>query len=86
MEEDLLLGGSSAINIAGAVRLARPRIRVTILCDSSQRYQSKIWNPAFLAEKKLPDSMINIEDALSLHGQDNVVFANAEFSPAGCQD
>ena len=58
MDEGLLLGGSSAINIAGAVRLARDlgpgHTIVTILCDSGQRYQSKIWNPAFLAEKELP--------------------------------
>ncbi|MGC6485905.1 MAG: cysteine synthase A [Candidatus Puniceispirillales bacterium] len=58
VEEGLLLGGSSAINIAGAVRLARDlgpgHTIVTILCDSGQRYQSKIWNPEFLAEKGLP--------------------------------
>ena len=55
MDEGLLLGGSSAINIAGAVRLARDlgpgHTIVTILCDSGQRYQSKIWNPAFLAKR-----------------------------------
>jgi cysteine synthase A len=53
-----LLGGSSAINVAGAIRLARDlgpgKTIVTILCDSGQRYQSKIWNPAFLKEKGLP--------------------------------
>ncbi len=58
LDEGLLLGGSSAINIAGAVRLAKEmgaghRI-VTILCDSGTRYQSKIWNPEFLIEKNLP--------------------------------
>lgn len=57
-DEGLLLGGSSAINVAGAIRLARDlgpgKTIVTILCDSGQRYQSKIWNPAFLKEKELP--------------------------------
>ena len=56
--EGLLLGGSSAINIAGAMRLARDlgpgKTIVTILCDSGQRYQSKIWNPVFLKDKGLP--------------------------------
>lgn len=56
--EGLYLGGSSAINIAGAVAMAKdlgPGHKiVTILCDSGQRYQSKIWNPAFLREKNLP--------------------------------
>jgi cysteine synthase A len=56
--EGLLLGGSSAINIAGAMRLAKDlgpgKTIVTILCDSGQRYQSKIWNPVFLREKNLP--------------------------------
>lgn len=58
LEEGLLLGGSSAINIAGAVELARElgpgHTIVTILCDSGQRYQSKIWNPEFLRSKELP--------------------------------
>ena len=56
--EGLLLGGSSGINIAGAIRLARelgPGHRiVTILCDSGARYASKLFNPAFLREKNLP--------------------------------
>ena len=58
LEEGLLLGGSSAINIAGAMALARDlgpgHTIVTILCDSGQRYQSKIWNPEFLQSKGLP--------------------------------
>jgi cysteine synthase A len=57
-KEGLLLGGSSGINIAGAMRLARelgPGKRiVTILCDSGARYASKLFNPAFLREKNLP--------------------------------
>ena len=56
--EGLLLGGSSGVNIAGAMRLARelgPGKRiVTLLCDSGSRYASKLFNPAFLSEKKLP--------------------------------
>jgi cysteine synthase A len=56
--EGLLLGGSSGVNIAGAMRLARelgPGKRiVTILCDSGIRYASKLFNPNFLKEKGLP--------------------------------
>lgn len=56
--EGLCLGGSSAINIAGAVRLAKDlgpgHTIVTILCDSGTRYQSKLFNPAFLKSKNLP--------------------------------
>lgn len=56
--EGLVLGGSSGVNIAGAKRLARDlgpgHTIVTILCDNGGRYQSKLWNPAFLAEKGLP--------------------------------
>lgn len=57
-EEGLVLGGSSAINVAGAVRLARDlgpgRTIVTVLCDYGTRYQSKLYNPDFLKEKSLP--------------------------------
>lgn len=56
--EGLLLGGSSAINVAGAMQLARElgpgHTIVTILCDSGARYASKLYNPAFLREKGLP--------------------------------
>ena len=56
--EGLLLGGSSAINIGGALKMAQDmgpgHTIVTILCDSGQRYQSKIWNPEFLKSKDLP--------------------------------
>ena len=56
--EGLVLGGSSAINIAGAMRLARElgpgKTMVTILADDGTRYQSKLFNPAFLREKNLP--------------------------------
>ena len=56
--EGLLLGGSSGINVAGAIRLARAlgpgHTIVTILCDSGVRYGSKLYNPAFLREKNLP--------------------------------
>jgi cysteine synthase A len=55
--EGLVLGGSSGINIAGAVRMARdlgPGHRiVTILCDYGTRYQSKLFNPDFLRSKGL---------------------------------
>jgi cysteine synthase A len=57
-EEGLCLGGSSGINVAGAVRLARElgpgRTIVTVLCDYGTRYQSRLFNPAFLREKNLP--------------------------------
>lgn len=57
-DEGLCLGGSSAINIAGAVRMARdmgPGHKiVTVLCDYGTRYQSKLFNPVFLKEKELP--------------------------------
>jgi len=50
--------GSTAINIAGAIRLAKElgpgKTIVTILADSGTRYQSKLFNPAFLKEKNLP--------------------------------
>ncbi len=57
-EEGLCLGGSSGINIAGAIALAKRlgpgKTIVTILCDYGSRYQSKMFNPAFLREKGLP--------------------------------
>jgi cysteine synthase A len=57
-EEGLVLGGSSGINVCGAIRLARElgpgHTIVTILADSGTRYQSKLFNPAFLKEKALP--------------------------------
>ena len=56
--EGLCLGGSAGINIAGAIALAKTlgpgKTIVTILCDYGSRYQSKLFNPAFLAEKGLP--------------------------------
>jgi cysteine synthase A len=56
--EGLCLGGSSAINIAGSVHLARElgpgHTIVTVLCDYGNRYQSKLFNPAFLQRMKLP--------------------------------
>ncbi|MEM8786005.1 MAG: cysteine synthase A [Pseudomonadota bacterium] len=57
-EEGLCLGGSSGINVAGAMRLARDlgpgHTIVTILCDFGTRYQSKLFNPDFLRSKDLP--------------------------------
>ena len=56
--EGLCLGGSSGINIAGAIRLAHDlgpgHTVVTILCDYGNRYQSKLFNPDFLRSKDLP--------------------------------
>lgn len=56
--EGLCMGGSTAINMAGAIRMARDmgpgHVIVTILCDVGSRYQSKIYNPAFMRAKGLP--------------------------------
>ncbi|MEZ4293066.1 MAG: cysteine synthase A [Myxococcota bacterium] len=57
-EEGLCLGGSSGVNVAGAIRLAQQmgpgHTIVTVLCDSGTRYQSKMYNPEFLRAKGLP--------------------------------
>ena len=57
-EEGLVLGGSSGINVAGAIRVAKElgpgHTVVTILCDYGTRYQSRLFNPTFLREKGLP--------------------------------
>ncbi|HZS65320.1 MAG TPA: cysteine synthase A [Xanthobacteraceae bacterium] len=56
--EGLCVGGSSGINVAGAIRLAKDlgpgHTIVTVLADYGTRYQSKLFNPQFLREKKLP--------------------------------
>ena len=56
--EGLILGGSTGINVAGAIRVARDlgpgHTIVTILADYGHRYQSKLFNPAFLRSKDLP--------------------------------
>ncbi len=57
-EEGLVMGGSTGVNVAGAIRMAREmgpgHTIVTILCDYGTRYQSKLFNPDFLREKGLP--------------------------------
>ena len=57
-EEGLCLGGSSGINVAGAIRMAREmgpgQTIVTVLCDYGNRYQTKLFNPEFLRAKDLP--------------------------------
>jgi cysteine synthase len=57
-EEGLILGGSTGINILGAIKAAKElgpgHTIVTILADYGTRYQSKLFNPAFLRERKLP--------------------------------
>ena len=57
-QEGLCLGGSSGINVAGAIRLAQHlgpgHTIVTVLCDYGTRYQSKLFNPEFLRSKNLP--------------------------------
>ena len=56
--EGLVMGGSTGINVAGAIQMAKDlgpgHTIVTVLCDHGQRYQSKIFNPSFLREKGLP--------------------------------
>jgi cysteine synthase len=56
--EGLLMGGSTGINIAGAIRLGKQlgpgHVIVTILCDSGVRYASKLYNPTFLRSLNLP--------------------------------
>ena len=58
-KDGFCLGGSSGINIAGAVRVAEQlgpgHTIVTILCDQGNRYQSKLFNPDFLRSKALPE-------------------------------
>jgi cysteine synthase A len=58
LHEGLLMGGSTGINIAGAIRLARAlgpgKTIVTVLCDSGARYHSKLFNPEFMRSKNLP--------------------------------
>ncbi|KJZ20978.1 cysteine synthase A [Loktanella sp. S4079] len=57
-DEGLCMGGSTGVNIAGAIRLAREmgpgHTIVTVLCDYGTRYQSKLYNPTFLRDKGLP--------------------------------
>ncbi len=56
--EGLCLGGSTGVNVAGAIRLAKQlgpgKTIVTILCDSGHRYGSKLFNPEFMRGKNLP--------------------------------
>jgi len=56
--EGLCMGGSTGINVAGAIRLAKQmgpgHVIVTVLCDYGMRYASKLFNPAFLRQKNLP--------------------------------
>ncbi len=69
-EEGLCMGGSTGINVAGAIRMARDmgpgHTIVTILCDYGTRYQSKVWNPTFLREKGLPVPSWMEEDISSI--------------------
>jgi cysteine synthase A len=72
-EEGLCVGSSSGVNVAGAVRLARDlgpgKTIVTLLCDHGARYQSKLFNPAFLRAKSLP-----VPDWLERRGAAPTVF------------
>jgi len=71
--EGLCLGGSTGINVAGAIRLAAQlgpgKTIVTILCDSGNRYQSKLFNPAFMRAKNLP-----VPEWLERHSKIDVPF------------
>ena len=73
--EGLLMGGSTGVNVAGAIRLGKElgpgRVIVTILCDSGVRYASKLYNPAFLHSLNLP-----VPAWLERKGQAPKVFAS----------
>lgn len=73
--EGLVLGGSSGINIAGAIRMAKEmgpgHTIVTVLCDFGTRYQTKIFNPEFLRSKKLPVPAF-LERKIPLPGKDKI--------------
>jgi cysteine synthase len=74
-QEGLCLGGSSGINVAGAIRMAREmgpgHTIVTNLCDYGNRYQSKLFNPEFLASKHLPvPDFLTAESRLSIPFED----------------
>ncbi|TCQ28324.1 cysteine synthase A [Rhizobium sp. PP-CC-3G-465] len=75
-KEGLCLGGSSGINIAGAIQMARDlgpgHTIVTILCDYGNRYQSKLFNPDFLKSKGLP-----VPDFLTRHSKIDVPYEAA---------
>ncbi len=77
-DEGLCLGGSSGINVAGAMRMAKDlgpgHTIVTVLCDFGTRYQSKLFNPAFLKEKGLP-----VPEWLDRPGQLSDDFRNSAF-------
>jgi len=72
--EGLCLGGSTGINVAGAIRLANQlgpgKTIVTVLCDSGNRYQSKLFNPQFMRSKNLP-----VPAWLERHSKIDVPFA-----------
>jgi cysteine synthase len=74
--EGLCLGGSSGINVAGAIRLARQmgpgHTIVTVLCDSGNRYQTKLFNPAFMRSKNLP-----VPEWVERHSKIDVPFEKA---------
>jgi cysteine synthase len=78
LEEGLCLGASSGVNVAGAVRLARDlgpgHTIVTVLCDYGTRYQSKLFNPEFMASKGLPVPPWLVEPRTDIP----TVFADAE--------
>jgi cysteine synthase len=74
--EGLCMGGSTGINVAGAIRLAKDmgpgHVIVTILADYGTRYQSKLFNPSFLREKRLP-----VPDWLERKSSRNVPYKKA---------
>jgi cysteine synthase len=76
LHEGLCLGGSTGINVAGAIRLARDmgpgHTIVTVLCDYGTRYQSKLFNPDFMRSKNLP-----VPEWLERRSSLNIPFENA---------
>ena len=73
-QEGLCLGGSTGINVAGAIRMAKDlgpgHTIVTLLCDSGTRYQTKLFNPAFLKSKNLarPGLARRMNDVIAMKG------------------
>ena len=84
--EGLCLGGSSGINVAGAIRLAKElgpgKTIVTILADSGTRYQSKLFNPEFLRSKKLPvPAWLETKSNIEIPFEKSLSFAMADRLP-----
>ena len=76
-DEGLCVGGSSGINVAGAIRMAKAmgpgHMIVTILCDYGTRYQSQMFNPEFLKSKNLPLPEFQTRAPANIHPSSNLI-------------